>query len=774
MPLSSSNEGSKFLAMVESHADAHQARGGQAMTTLWIGRRQNRLEKQLVETRFPGGVGVPSGVGLALSLLLAVFCAFYLQQPATQSVAEAVVEPQERFTASIARTLAASVAKEVTNLRAAVTPPAAGLAHDPDDLLGELGAGYPRWRGMALVEGAGERIVAARGEPVPLGELDRTSLPAATVRPLSLAGHGVLLVVTIPLGGDHEGRRLVACMDLSGSEFPLDERLGQSVLLVTATGAVVDSYGPAPKIGDQVLSPLIRAAAAAAAAGRTGSEVGSPYPDGSTDEATVVPVVAYAPLTVAEMSGTLGLSVISVSSASIDRDESQWYPLLPSGLLVVVAVLGFASVRVALVKPVRRLRADAIAVASGVLDRTVRISRFVEIRRIAVAIDHCRAELRGEPARPNRRSAWGLSVRHAVILSTVALFGWSVFLATAVGVSVPEVPEAAVLQRGVEVSWIADSVRRSLDEGLSDLKVLSRFGARNEEPALRTSMERLAGREARYRSVYLTDTTGQVSIHFGRQPLRAEERLPPDEEGLHQANTSGRLPVVFAYRALADGQRAVVAEFDIEHISGLLRQSVGRARIVDSGLRTIADTEGYLAFQELSDDSLRRSVGEARTRTPGAILDASVMDSSAGPSIVASVAIGGSRAATALDWVVVAQQPVAELNLPENALWRRALVVALLGAIIALLHCIWHELMFVRPLRRTAAASERLVDGDIKSVIYPVRQDHVGTITSCLEICRQALADGTHRLGDVRRPRGRPAQISSRRSPKHALIRRES
>ncbi|MBP2323516.1 methyl-accepting chemotaxis protein [Kibdelosporangium banguiense] len=746
------------------------------MTTTWIGRRQTRLEKQLAEARFPGGVGVPSSVGLALSLLLAVFCACYLQQPATPAVPAAVVEPQERFTASMARTLAASVAKEVTNLRVAVTSPAAGLARDPDDLLVQLGEVYPRWRGMALVEGAGERMIAARGEPVPLDELDRTSLRVASIRPVARAGHGVLLVATIPLGSDHNGRLLVASLDLSSSEFPLDERLGQSVLLVTATGAVVDSYGPVPATGDRVLPPLIRAAAAEATAGRSGSKVGATQRDGSTQDAAVVPVVAYAPLAVAEMSGTLGLSLVSVSHASIDHDESQWHPLVPAAALVVVAILGFALVRAVLVGPVRRLRADAIAVASGVLDRTIRISKVVEVRRIAAVIENCRVRLRGEFARPNRRSALGFAARHAVILGTAALLAWSALVAMTVGVSVPAVPAAAVAQRGVEVAWIADSVRRSLDEGMSDLKALSRFSARNEEPALRTSMAQLAGREDRYRSVYLVDLTGRIIVHFGRPPLRAAERLPVDEEGLHQYNTSGRLPVIFAHRSLPDGQRAVVAEFDVEHISGLLRQSAGRARIVDTGLRTIADTEGYLAFQELSDDSLRRSAGEARTRMSGA----SVMQSPTGPSIVASVAIGGSRSAAMLGWVVVTEQLVAELNLPGNELRRRALVVALLGMVIALLHCGWHELMFVRPLRRTAAAGERLVNGDIKSVIYPVRQDHIGTITSCLEICRQALTDGAHRLGDVRRPRGRPAGIPARpgrsaaNPPKHALIRRES
>jgi hypothetical protein len=328
----------------------------------------------------------------------------------------------------------------------------------------------------------------------------------------------------------------------------------------------------------------------------------------------------------------------------------------------------------------------------------------------------------------------------------------------------------------VEVSRIADSVRRSLDEGMSDMKVLSRFSGRNDEVGLRTSMEQMVARETRYRSVYLVDMAGRVIVHVGRPPLRAEGRLPVDEEDVHQYNTSGRLPVIFAHSRLPDGQHAVVTEFDVEHISGLLRQSAGRVRVVDPGLRTIADTEGYLAFQELSDDSLRRSVGEARLGTPGA----KVVETPTGPSVVASVAISGSRSASMLAWVVVTDQPIAALNLPGNELRRRALVTSLLGAAIALLHCGWHELMLVRPLRRTAVAGQRLVNGDTKSMIFPVRQDQIGTITSCLEICRQALADGAHRLGDVRRPRGRSIEIrprllrSAANSPKHALVRRES
>lgn len=752
---------------------------------MWTGRRQTRLEKQLAETRFPGGVAVPSGIGLALSLLLAVFCAWYLQRPATPAVPAAVIESQERLVASVTHTLAASVAGNVTDLRVTVTQSAAKFARNSGDVLGELGELYPQWRGLALVDGPGNRMVAARGEPVPLDQLDRTSLQVATVRPVARPGHGVLLVATVPLGGSAPGRLLVASTDLRSPEFFTDERLGQSVLLVTADGTVVDSQGLVPDPDDRALHTLIRTAAAAATAGQTGSKVDAVPRDASVQGTTAaghgadgaaVPVVAYAPLTVADMSGTLGLGLVSVIHAPVEHGDSAGHSLVPATALVVVAVLGFLLIRVAFVRPVRRLRTDAIAVASGNLGRNVRISRVTEVRRIAVAIEHCRARLRGEFARPRARRAPAPTARLVIVLSTVALLAWSAFVILIMGVPVPAVPETVIRERGTEVARVADSVRGALDAGMAELKVLSRLSAANDDAALETSMAQLVARESRYRSVYLVDMAGQPIVHTGRPPLRPAERLPDDQDAVYQYNTSGRLPVIFAYRSLPDRKRAVMAEFDVERISGLLRQAAGRIRIVDSGLRTIADTEGYMAFQELSDDSLRRSAGVVGSGTPRA----QVVDSPTGPAVVASAAIGGSRSAAMLGWVVVADQPVTALNLPGNELRRRALVSGLLGMAIALLQCGWHELIFVRPLRRTAAAGERLVAGDTTAAIYPVRQDHIGTVTSCLEICRQALADGVHRLGDVRRPPGRPFAIRGRvrrstpNSPKHALIRRES
>jgi HAMP domain-containing protein len=82
------------------------------------------------------------------------------------------------------------------------------------------------------------------------------------------------------------------------------------------------------------------------------------------------------------------------------------------------------------------------------------------------------------------------------------------------------------------------------------------------------------------------------------------------------------------------------------------------------------------------------------------------------------------------------------------------MVAALVAALLALLLFGWQYLLLIRPLRRVAAAADEIVAGRYSSVIYPQHQDQIGTIASCLEICRQALTDGVRRLGGARRPTG--------------------
>jgi hypothetical protein len=105
-------------------------------------------------------------------------------------------------------------------------------------------------------------------------------------------------------------------------------------------------------------------------------------------------------------------------------------------------------------------------------------------------------------------------------------------------------------------------------------------------------------------------------------------------------------------------------------------------------------------------------------------------------------------------WTVIAEQPVADLALAGNELRRNGIVCALVGALLALLLFGWQYLLLIRPLRGVAAAADEIVAGRHGSVIYPRHHDQIGTIASCLEVCRQALTDGVGRLGAVRRPTG--------------------
>ena len=171
-------------------------------------------------------------------------------------------------------------------------------------------------------------------------------------------------------------------------------------------------------------------------------------------------------------------------------------------------------------------------------------------------------------------------------------------------------------------------------------------------------------------------------------------------------------------------------------------------RLVDDGLRTIAATDGFVAFADLGPE-LRGSATDAGKDGPVA----TVREGTDGQAVVVAAPLRGGVSGQ-LGWTVVAEQPVIDLALPGNELRRNAIVAALVAALLALLLFGWQYLLLIRPLRRVAAAADEIVARRYRSVIYPQHQDQIGTIASCLEICRQALTEGVRRLGGARRPSG--------------------
>jgi hypothetical protein len=699
------------------------------------GNRRTDLEGQLAEGGFPAGVGVPSAVLVALLVLLAGFCALQLRESAV-SAPEAVVESQQALVQSLAGSLASTAGQSVTDLRTAVTVSDPGRT--PADLLAAVNQSQPKWRGMVVLDRSTRKPVATRGESIPVP----ASITDATVIPVVRPGGGLWMMVAVPLPDD-PGRLLVAATATGIPGTPLDAELRQGLLLTNQASEIVDFRGTVPGTEDKAAQSLLASAAAAAGTGQTGNYVGEPGADpGARDSArAVATVVAYAPVTSDGLAGSLGLSLLSVVRAPVIEAGPAQQGLRPALALVVVALTGFGLIRLALVAPVRRLRADALQVASGNLDHRIRLSHSKESRRIAAAVEYCRTKLRGLPDPPVRRRP-GLSARTAVVIAAVGVLAWSGWVAVTVGIGTVRVPDSVVSGHRSQVGNAVETIHRTVNDGLVDIQSVAGLNGAKDPASLLPVVQELAGQQ-RFRSVYVVDQAGIVTpTSAGRPPLRGTNVLPADS-GVRLQDTAGRVPVLFAHALLTGGNYTLVAEFDVDHLADLLRRAPGRVRLVDSELRTLAATDGFVAFEQLSGDSARHGVTDALAGRPAARVDGEGRDR----------AVIVARSVDDLPWAVVSEKPVRELSLPGNEVRRGALLVALIGGLLAILLFGWHYLVLIRPLR-TVAAAGKFTGGEHTEVIFPQRQDEIGTIACCLEICRQALSDGVSRLGVARRPQG--------------------
>ncbi|MEA5366729.1 HAMP domain-containing protein [Amycolatopsis sp., V23-08] len=761
-------------------------------------RPADRLRERLPEAGFPRGVGVASAAGLVAAFLVACFCALGFGtlpvfDGGAPSVPPGAVAAQRRDAETLAKAVATSATATAHDLRLAAGAPA---FDDPDDnhLLNALGAVYPSWRGVALIDGASRALRAAHGEPVALDSLSGVDLGRLTVRPAARPGDVPLVLSAVPLDGARTGQVLVVstALRLATPSPPRHLRL------VTTGGTVLGSTGadvPAE------VRPLLDTAGRTPGSGvLTGAVSPGPNP--------TAPVVAYAPVSTGATAGGLGLAVVTLTWLPADPPPSPWPPVIAAAALLTLAAGGTLLLRRGLVAPIRRLRTDALAVASGDHVARVRQSRLAEVRRTAAALESCHRQLhgnagaatsaglparlptnlgtapadhdapaevsahvttrrsvlaqlpadpgstpppthqntrvpaaaaknlrRGVPARlfgnapsPTHRTTQapdpapktlrrGIPARLLVGLVTVALLGWSAAIFCTLGQQSADVPAALVAEQGLRLDRSADALRSSLTGSLAELRAAARLS--NEAQPM---VDRLSADPA-FRSVYVVDTAGTVQQRAGREPLR--DGPPPPGDGLRQHNTSGRVPVVYAYAGLAD-QHTLVGELDVTRLAAPLQAAGSRVRVVDDGDRTIADTRGYLAFDRLGDPALLAATAAARTgQAPG-------------PTQVTARLFARTGTAASLDWVVVAEQPAGG----DGSGREGARAAALVTAVLALLLFGWHELVVVRPLRRVAAAAELVAAGGAAEPGYPQRQDEIGTVASCVELCRLKLHKG--------------------------------
>ncbi|MBP2326910.1 methyl-accepting chemotaxis protein [Kibdelosporangium banguiense] len=672
------------------------------------------FDRPPAEAGFPSGVRVPAIAVLTVLALLAVFCTFRLGGQPDASETRVVAPSQQWFADILARSVGESVNDAVGDLATAVKLYGSEPGRGPEHAIEYFARTSSHTRGLAVLDRPSGRLLAAAGEPVAIESVAVGDVGKTTARVVVDRQGGAWTVTADVLpGGDQlivVSTKLAVSTDNPGT-----------VLLSTMDGELV-RLRPGERDDDE----LVRQAASAAADGTSG------YVVGAAGQGTI-PIVAYAPVTTGAAKTKLGVSVLLAGSVPAVENTRLEGVLVPTVTLLGVMLLVLLLLGGALIRPVRQLRANALAIASGRLDTPVGTYRISEMNRIATALERCRRTLAGEsPAAPPRRRRF--SARTAVVLATVVVLVWSGAVMLTLGRQEVQVPKQAVQITQSLANTTAAAVQGSLQQGVTDLKAFATRIVSADSAQLRPALAELAFRHPRYRSVYVVDLSGNVEARAGRAPLRQDGR-PPREHGLHQQNTVGRVPVVYASAPLAGGRHVLIGELDVVKLSAVVRKPGGVGRLVDAGLRTVAATVGFRAHEKITAEPLSRNVSNALRGEP----EPTVEQVDGRMSVIASAPIRGSRLTSELQWAIVIQQPVSELPLPGNDIRRNAWLASLVAAVAALGLLGWHLLVLVLPLRRVAANADRLAEGDISTVIYPQRPDEIGTIARCLELCRQAI-----------------------------------
>ncbi|MFB9613854.1 HAMP domain-containing protein [Kutzneria kofuensis] len=662
-----------------------------------------------VESGFPGGLRAPLAVvGAALALLVA-WCMIQLPAAGAGGGASAVAQSQELLVNDLARATADSIGDVAGDLSTASALYTVHPDPTPAGTLAAITRGTPQALGLALVQRSSGTLLAGTGEPVPVESLPNKDLDRITVTLVRDQSGATVVLTAAPLTGT-DWLVLVT----TGLKIPATTLSGQpaeALLLTTFDGQVVKSRGEF----DPQYQPLVTAASTNATGG-VGSLVGDAGKGPVVDGARTTPIAVYAPILTGDPARPLGLNLVLVGSAPAQAAartpvETAWMTaILAAAVLAALMLLGFG-----FVLPLRRLRAEALG---------GRRRRSYRLREAAVVS----ATLRNEIVQVRRGR---ISARTFVVAAVAPLLVCSAVVGVVAATTVPTAPDLVVQgERGLaEVT--AGALRDQLSASLSDLRTFA-TRATDDVRSLKPALVNLIAQNKRYRSVYVTDADGTVQVDAGRTPLRTVER-PPAGSGLHQQNTAGRIPVLYANTPLPDHTHVLIGELDVTKLSSILRRSAGNGKLVDSGLRTLASADGYRAFDPLTDQALKQSVTDALggVGRPGT-------DQIDGQwYVVAAATVTGSPSTDPLRWTVVLQQPLTTLPLPDNVVRRYALFAALAVGAAGLLLLGWYHSCFVRPLRRLADAAARVHQGDLKTVIYPERLNEIGTLSQCLDKVRR-------------------------------------
>ncbi|WP_405915856.1 HAMP domain-containing protein [Streptomyces sp. NBC_00728] len=735
-----------------------------------------------------GGIRPPIAVLSVLLLSLAAVAALVLGPAGDTALPKAVQTSQQHFAEDGAIALRASIDESVTDLDRSAALFSAGAPVSGDTVLDKLGNTYQKWMGTAVIEIRSGKLVATRGETVPLTSLDRSALSDegglaprmvrlenGEVRLLSFAllswpGRPQLLLVasnSLKFPGISLGRfRAIAVVDRSGTILSSDGIPEPEQVLtdlqrkeVAASNKQLRSFAKnaAAKAGDNPLSS--KEPGSGGYPGVSGSLLGGTF---LSDRS----VAGYATLASQQPGETttataLGLSVVAMVKVAEDptRSTSPVFGLMAACALLVIGGIAVAVLLGTVQRPLIRLFLESRRLTRGDLTRPVNVPGYGEARRIGTALERLRGQLLGEPAEQRAaarpRGPRRIGTRGLLSVCAVLLLAWSapllLVLNRADGTVV--VPQQLVNDQRERTDTLTDRIRRALNEGEADLQsVATLIGDRTSPADMTEVLDRTLDQHLRYQSLYVVDASGQVVARVGDEPREARPE-PATADPIRLLGRGGKKPLVVGTAEIPgrDGS-ALVGEFRIDFLNSVLkRPGLGVVRLVDDQGKIIAGNTGYLAFQSLPDDRLKDLASAAGQKVGKSAHAAGVLYRDGGVQIAAAAPFAGGGAAKKLGWTVVSWQPADRLAIPEYDIQHRTVLAGLLGAAAAVACLGWMHIVVARPLRALAGQAEALADGDRKTVLFPRNHDEVGAVTRSLELVRQQLQEQRRQQASGRR-----------------------
>lgn len=727
-----------------------------------------------------GGVRPPTASLVVLLLVVAALTVIGLDGIHTGGIPQAALGGEQRIAADTALSMRTAIEAEASTVRRTANAYPATSTSTPTTALKALTSARRAALGRALLDARTGKLLATGGKTVPLSGVDaRTASGHGEIPPRLVTSGGtrqLLYFARVTLPAQQE--------DPDQDQYQAPSRTERQWLLVVSealpaltaygdgrTAEVLDASG-------SVLTTAVhgKAAPAVAHSGLPGAAARAAHGSGSDTDASGSllgattgsrrPVAGWAQVASATGPGEtddLGLVVLTsraVPATTTAADYSR-FALEAAGALAVVALLLGLVLYFSVQRPLLRLYLSAGRLARGAnggeptsraeLSRPVPVHGFGELARIGRALDALRRQLLGESGPQEFPVRRGPGYRALAVAGVVVVACWSVpmvFLLNRADIATA-VPAPVLADQQARTEIATQRIRQSLDQSYTDLSAAAASLPGKSRAAQTDVLRQSLADHKQYRSLYLLDRSGDITLRVGGTPLRTLVHVPGGA-GITNVNSSGRIPVIAAYAQVRAGKGKAQAagvvlfgEIDVKVLNSILpRPKLGSVWVTDRDDKVLAASVGYRAFQSLPDSGLTRLV-RATQGAPGTTGTATsaVHDTSSGPSVDAAAPLAQSGPTARLGWHVVTAEPAAGLQIPAVQAEQRTMLAGILGLAVGAACLGWLHVVVVRPLRAVAVLVERLAGGDRRTVLHPVNHDEIGSVTRSLELVRQALAE---------------------------------